>query len=222
MACVRAPVLPRFQAPSAEGFKWDSVRPSTAASPLPINHAIGRNAICVHFAKRGGFEIVGVYKEKASGAKTDRIERKKVMALAQAREIDAILVTELSRWGRSTIDLMQTLKSLQAWDVSVLAVSGLQFDLSTPHGKMIASVMAALAEFERDLIRERIKSGIAAAKARGKRLGRQPGQRPSDRKATKVLKLAEAGLSYRLIGRHVGLSKNTVGAILQRARAASQ
>src|SRR5260370_13793854 len=87
---------------------------------------------------------------------------------------------------------------------------------------MIGSVMAALAEFERDLIRERIKSGIAAAKARGKRLGRQPGQRPSDRKAKKVLKLAEAGLSYRLIGRHVGLSKNTVGAILQRARAANQ
>ncbi|HKM74153.1 MAG TPA: recombinase family protein, partial [Stellaceae bacterium] len=135
------------------------------------------------FAKRSGFEIVGVYKEKASGAKTDRIERKKVMALAQAREIDAILVTELSRWGRSTIDLVQTLQSLQAWDVSVFAVTGLQFDLSTPHGKMIASVMAALAEFERDLIRERIKSGIAAAKARGKRLGRQPGQRPSDRKA---------------------------------------
>jgi putative DNA-invertase from lambdoid prophage Rac len=173
------------------------------------------------FAKRSGFEIVGVYKEKASGAKTDRIERKKVMALAQAREIDVILVTELSRWGRSTIDLVQSLQSLQAWDVSVLAVSGLQFDLSTPHGKMIASVMAALAEFERDLFRERIKSGIAAVKARGKRLGRQPRQRPSDRKA-KVLKLAEAGLSYRLIGRHVGRSKNTVGAILQRARAANQ
>jgi putative DNA-invertase from lambdoid prophage Rac len=174
------------------------------------------------FAQRGGFEIVGVYKEKASGAKADRIERKKVMALAQAREIVAILVTELSRSGRSIIDLVRTLQSLQAWDVSVLAISGLQFDLSTPHGKMLAPVMAALAEFERDLIRERIKSGIAAAKARGKRLGRQPGQRPSDRKATKVLKLAEAGPSYRLIGRHVGLSNNTVGAILQRARAANQ
>jgi len=94
--------------------------------------------------------------------KADPIERKKVMALVQAREIDAILVTELSRWGRSTIDPVQT---LQAWDVSVLAISGLQFDLSTAHGKMIASVMAALAEFERDLIRKRIKSGIAAAKA---------------------------------------------------------
>ena len=49
--------------------------------------------------------------------------------------IDAILVTELSRLGRSTIDLVQTLQSLQACDVSVLAISGLQFDLSTPHGK---------------------------------------------------------------------------------------
>jgi putative DNA-invertase from lambdoid prophage Rac len=170
------------------------------------------------FAKRCGFDIVGIHKEKGSGAKTDRNERKKVMALAQSREIDAILVTELSRWGRSTIDLVQSLQSLQAWDVSVLAISGLQFDLSTPHGKMIASVMAALAEFERDLIREHIKSGIAAAKARGKQLGRQPGQRPSDRKAARVIKLVEQGLSYRLIARQVGLSKNTVGAIVQRAR----
>ena len=99
------------------------------------------------------------------------------MALAQAREIDAIVVTELSRWGRSTIDLVETLQALQAWHASVLAVSGLQFDLSTPHGKMIASVMASLAEFERDLIRDRVTSGLAnakaKAKARGKKFGRQ-------------------------------------------------
>jgi predicted site-specific integrase-resolvase len=53
------------------------------------------------FAKRAGHRIVGVYKETASGTKNDRVERKKVMALAEAREIDVILVTELSRWGRS-------------------------------------------------------------------------------------------------------------------------
>ena len=174
----------------------------------------------IAFAERGGFEVVAVFKENASGAKNDRVERTKVMALAQARAVDAILVTELSRWGRNTIDLVQTLQSLQAWDVSVLAISGLQFDLSTPHGKMIASVMAALAEFERDLIRDRVKSGIAAAKARGKKLGRQTGQRPSDRKADKVIQLSEGGLSYRLIGRQVGLSKNTVGDIVKRNRAA--
>jgi putative DNA-invertase from lambdoid prophage Rac len=170
------------------------------------------------FAERGGFEIVAVHKETGSGAMVDRVERRKIMALAQARKIDAIVVTELSRWGRSTIDLVETLQALQAWDVSVLAVSGLQFDLSTPHGKMIASVMAALAEFEHDLIRDRVTSGLANAKARGKKLGRQVGQRPSDKKAARVAELSGEGLSLRLIGRQVGLSKNTVGAILRRRR----
>ena len=55
------------------------------------------------FAARAGYEVSGVFKETGSGAKLDRVERKKVMALAQRREIDAVLVTELSRWGRSTL-----------------------------------------------------------------------------------------------------------------------
>jgi DNA invertase Pin-like site-specific DNA recombinase len=76
--------------------------------------------------------------------------------------------------------------------------------------------MVALAEFERDLIRERVKSGLAAAKARGIRLGRQHGQRPSDNKAKKVLGLHAEGLSYRLIARNLGLSKNTVMDIVRR------
>ena len=68
---------------------------------------------------------------------------------------------------------------------------------------------------ERDLIRERVKSGLSAAKARGM-LGRQVGRRPSDKKAKKVLQLHGEGLSYRLIGRNVGLSKNTVMDIIRR------
>ncbi len=79
------------------------------------------------YAKRAGFEIRSVFKETASGIKDDRVQRKKVMALAQAREIDAILVTELTRWGRSTIDLMQTIQDLQTWNVSVIAQTGFQF-----------------------------------------------------------------------------------------------
>jgi putative DNA-invertase from lambdoid prophage Rac len=55
------------------------------------------------------------------GAKNDRVERKKVMALAQARRIDAILLTEVSRWGRSTQDLVQTLDDLHGWKVNMLA-----------------------------------------------------------------------------------------------------
>src|SRR4029077_15224257 len=168
------------------------------------------------FAKRAGHRIVAVFKETASGVKNDRVERKKVMALAQAREIEAILVTELSRWGRSTQDLAQTLDDLHSWKVSVLAQTGLSFDLSTASGKLMRTIMAGLAEFERDLIRERVKSGLATAKAKGVALGRQLGQRPSDKKAKKVLTLHEEGLSYRLIGRNLGLSKNTVMEIVNR------
>jgi len=174
------------------------------------------------FAARAGYDVVGVFKETGSGAKTDRIERKKVMSLAQARQIDVVLVTELSRWGRSTLDLLHTLKELEARRVSVIAMSGLAFDLTTPHGRMLATIIAGIADFERELIQERIHSGIAAAKARGRRLGRQKGQRPkSDRLAPRVLALVEKGRSYRLIGREVGLSKNTVAGIVKRAPSAS-
>ena len=142
------------------------------------------------YADRAGFEVVEIRREISSGTKDQRSERKKIMALAQDRRIDAILVTELTRWGRSTTDLVQTLQILQAWNVSLIAQTGLQFDLSTPQGKLIASMMAALAEFERDLLRERVRSGIAAAKARGKTFGRRPGHRPkADRLAPKVLRL---------------------------------
>jgi putative DNA-invertase from lambdoid prophage Rac len=171
------------------------------------------------FAARAGYEVVGTFRETASGARADRAERRKVMALAQRREIDAVLVTELSRWGRSTLDLLHTLQELEAQRVSVIAMSGLAFDLSTPHGRMLATVVAGIAEFERELVRERVRSGMAAAKARGKRLGRQPGQRPkSDRLAPKVLALVAQGRSYRLIGRELGLSKNTVADIVKRSR----
>ena len=172
------------------------------------------------FAGRAGYEVVSVFKETGSGVRLDRTERRKVMVLAQARRIDAVLVTELSRWGRSTLDLLHTLKELEAHRVSVIAINGLAFDLTTPHGRMMATIIAGIADFERELIQERIRSGIAAAKARGKRLGRQPGQRPkSDRLASKVMALVAIGRSYRLIGREVGLSKNTVVDIVKRHRA---
>ena len=174
------------------------------------------------FAARAGYEVVGVFKETGSGAKLDRAERRKVMALAQRRDIDAVLVTELSRWGRSTLDLLHTLKELETWRVSVIAMNGLVFDLATPHGRMMATILAGIAEFERELIQERIRSGIAAAKARGKRLGRQLGQRPkSDRLAPKVLALIAEGRSYRRIAREIGLSKNTVLEIAKRNRVSS-
>jgi putative DNA-invertase from lambdoid prophage Rac len=197
-------------------FNWDSASPSIAVSRPPTSPVPARNGTSRRL--RSGYDVVGTFKETGSGVKLDRAERRKVMALAQVRQIDAVLVAELSRWGRSTTDLLATLKELEARRVSVIALNGMAFDLSTPHGRMIATVLAGIAEFERELIQERIRSGIAAAIARGKRLGRQLGQRPkSDRLTPKVLALVERGRSYRLIGREVGLSKNTVAEIVKRS-----
>ena len=172
-------------------------------------------------SERAGYEVVGVYKETLSGIRRARgkqpVERARVMALAQRREIDAVLVTELTRWGRSTQDLMSTHGDLASWDASLIAQTGLTFDLSTPQGRLVASLMASLAEFEHDLLRERVRSGIAAAKARGQRFGRQKGYRPSDEHAPEVLRLAdEEGLSQRAIAARLGLSKTTVNGILRR------
>ena len=151
--------------------------------------------------------------------KLDRAERQKVMALARAPQIDAVLVTEFSRWGRSTLDLLHTLEELETKRISVIALNGMTFDLSTSSGRMMATIIAGIATFERELIQERIRSGMAAAKARGQKLGRQQGQRPkSDRLAPKVLALVAQKRSYRLIGRELGLSKNTVAAIVKRHR----
>ena len=171
------------------------------------------------FAERGGYDVVGVFKETASGASANRVARNRALDLAQARQIDAILVSELSRWGRSTQDLLDTLNRLAGWKVSVVAMSGMTFEVETPHGRMMATMLAGIAQFERDLLSERVKSGLAAARARGKKLGRQPGQRPkSDKLAPKVVQAVEDGRSYRWIARDLGISKNTVLDIMKRRR----
>jgi DNA invertase Pin-like site-specific DNA recombinase len=175
------------------------------------------------YAERANLEVVGVFKETLWGIRKAKgkqpVQRKRVMELAQRRGIDAVLVTEMTRWGRSTQDLMDTLGQLASWDVSLIAQTGLTFDLSTPQGKLIANLMASLAEFEHDLLRERVRSGVTAAKARGQRFGRRPGYRPSDRHAPEVIRLSEEErLSQREIAKRLGLSKTTVNEILKRRR----
>ena len=169
------------------------------------------------FAKRGHYDVVSIFRETASGNRADRIERAKVIALAHDRQIEVVLVTELTRWGRSTTDLLASLQELEACGVSVIAQTGLQFDLKSPQGKLFSSLMAALAEFERDLLRERVRSGIAAARGRGVKFGRQPGVRvKADRYTDRVVCLRAQGQSYRGIAQVLRLSKNTVMEIIQR------
>ena len=172
------------------------------------------------FAERTGYEVIATLEEKASGAKNDRAERAKILKMAQARLIDVILVTELSRWGRSTQDLISTLQELQARNVSIVAANGMQMDLSTPSGKLMATLLAGIAEFERELIQERVKSGIASAKARGKKIGRQQGDNyKSGKKESKIEQLHSEGMSVREIAKETGLGKTTVAETIKRLKA---
>jgi putative DNA-invertase from lambdoid prophage Rac len=173
------------------------------------------------FAEKVGYQVVATFTESASGAKNDRKTRIAVMKLAQKRDIDAILVTELTRWGRSTIDLLTTLQDLASWQVSIIAQTGFQFDLSSAQGKLLAGIMASLAEFERDLLKERVKSGLAAAKAKGKKLGRPEGFNPSDKYAEKVLKHIADGRPYRWIAHELQISTTTIQAIVRRNKKAA-
>jgi putative DNA-invertase from lambdoid prophage Rac len=161
------------------------------------------------YAERLGYDVVGIWSEFGSGVKLDRVKRKEIMAIARKGKIDAVLVTELTRWGRSTIDLINTLNDLHSWKVSLIAQTGMQFDLSTPAGNLMLTIMAGLAEFERSLIQERIKSGVALARSKGKVFGRKPGSK-ADKYRNDIKLLNEEGKSIRVIATRLGLDKGMV------------
>ena len=113
--------------------------------------------------------------------------------------------------GWSTQDPLTTLHLLAGWKVSVVAMNGMTFELNTPHDWMMATILARITQFERDLIIGRAKSGLGTAKARGTKLGRQSGQRPkSDKFAPKVHNAIDERRRYRWIARNLGISKNNL------------
>ncbi|NTF31829.1 recombinase family protein [Rhizobium skierniewicense] len=127
------------------------------------------------------------------------------------RHVAKAAISELSRWGRSTIDLLETLRELQYWKISVITIDSMAFDSSYRHGGMLATVLPEIAEFKRDLISQRFKSGLASENARGKKLGRLIGNRPKlDRLEPKVMELISDRRCYRWISRDLGISENTV------------
>jgi putative DNA-invertase from lambdoid prophage Rac len=158
------------------------------------------------FAGNRKDQVIAVFCEKASGTKNNRVERDKVITLARQRKIDAILVTEMSRWGRNTVDLLQTIQQLADWKVSVIALSGaLNFDMATAQGKLMVTLLSGFAEFERNLIVERVKSGLAHARSKGKILGRR-----SKASHYEIISSLAAGKSIRATALELGVSKTTV------------
>ena len=161
------------------------------------------------YANRAGFDIVSVFAETGTGAKNDRVERNKVIELARKRLIDLVLVSELSRWGRSTPDLRTTIEDLAAKGVALRALNGPDLDISKAQGKLLLNVLSAISEFERDLLSERIKSGIAHALSKGTKSGMAIG-RPAFDRSVPVRRLLAEGMSVRRVAAELGISKTTV------------
>jgi DNA invertase Pin-like site-specific DNA recombinase len=159
--------------------------------------------------QRDALEAAGcerIFEDKASGAKTERPQL--AAALEYLREGDTLVVWRLDRLGRSLPHLIET--------VNGLAERGIQFrslhdsiDTSNASGRLIFHIMGALAEFERDLIRERTRAGLAAARARGRKGGRKSVM--TAHKLATAKQLAEAGdMTMAEVADTVGVSRATL------------
>ncbi len=145
-----------------------------------------------------------------SGSKDSRPALNKLMADARKRRFDTVLVARFDRFARSTRHLVLALEEFNALGVDFISLSE-SVDTSTPMGKMVYTVIAAVAELERSLIRERVVMGLQRAKAQGKRLGRPSGTKANVRK---IQKLKSQGLSIRRIASEMNISKSTISRLL--------
>jgi DNA invertase Pin-like site-specific DNA recombinase len=124
-----------------------------------------------------------VFRETASGAKTDRLQLRR--ALAKLDTDDVLVVTRLDRLARSTRDLLNTLAAIAAKGATFRSLGDAWADTTTAHGRLILTVLGGLAEFERELIRARTGEGRARAVANGVKLGRKPTLTPHQRQEAK-------------------------------------
>ena len=140
---------------------------------------------------------------------------KNLMADARLRKIAAVVVWDYSRFARSLRQLVDAMDSFRGWDVSFISLRE-GIDTETANGRLIFGIFASLAEFERELTRERILLGLKRARARG----RVPGPKRNPVDLPRLHQEAARGLSLRRLGGAFGVSKDTVRALLQRPAAA--
>src|SRR5258706_13552041 len=126
------------------------------------------------YCQRRGFTITGEYVDiGVSGSKDSRPQLNRLLAAAHRRQCDAVLVWKLDRFGRSMKHLVNSLAEFESLGVAFISLKE-SLDLTTPAGRLMFGIISAMAEFERDLIRERVRAGISNRRAKGFRVGRKP------------------------------------------------
>jgi len=153
-----------------------------------------------------------VFRETASGAKSDR--RELARALRAVGDGDTLLVTRLDRLARSTRDLLNTLDTIAKAGAGFRSLADAWADTTTPHGRLMLTVLGGLAEFERDLIRARTGEGRERAKARGVHMGRPPALTRHQRREA-LDALASGAATQADLARRFNVSQSTISRLVQ-------
>lgn len=156
------------------------------------------------FCQRRGWTVAEYVDEGVSGSKEKRPALDRLMADAYKRKFDAVVVWRFDRFARSVSHLLRALETFNALGIAFVSLSE-QMDTTTPTGKMIFTVLGAVAELERSLIVERVRAGLRNARAKGKRLGRP--RIVVD--AARIASLRASGASWRTVAREVGINTAT-------------
>jgi DNA invertase Pin-like site-specific DNA recombinase len=152
-----------------------------------------------------------IFRETASGAKTDRAQLRRVLDQLDAG--DVLMVTRLDRLARSTRDLLNTLATIAGKKAGFRSLGDTWADTTTAHGRLMLTVLGGLAEFERELIRVRTGEGRARAVARGVKMGRKP--KLTTHQRYEAIKRRDQGEPVREIGRSYNVSHSTISRLSQ-------
>lgn len=157
------------------------------------------------YCNRRGWDIEGEYVDAGvSGAKEHRPQLDALLVVCRKRRVDAVVVYRYDRFARSLRQLVNALEEFRSLGIEFISLHE-GVDTSTPNGRLVFGIFASIAEFERELIRDRVKSGIAAAKSRGRKLGRPR----VNVDAAGIAALRDSGASWSTIARQLRLSAGT-------------
>jgi DNA invertase Pin-like site-specific DNA recombinase len=162
------------------------------------------------FCDRRGWHLADTYSDVMTGAKDKRPALDRLMADARRGKFQVVAVWRFDRFARSTSHLLRALEEFAALGIDFVSVTE-AIDTSTPAGRMAFTVLGAVAELERSIIRERVVAGQRAAKKRGVKFGRPTVAVD----AVRVRRLRDGGLSWRAIAAETGVAKDTLRRSMQ-------
>jgi DNA invertase Pin-like site-specific DNA recombinase len=181
------------------------------------SHASQLREVRAYVRRRWPKAEVAEYLDKASGARFSREALDSLMTQVRRGRVDVVVVYKLDRLGRSLQHLAQLIGEFETHGTALIATSqGIDTSESNPAGRLQMHVLAAVAEFERSVIRERINAGLAAARERGTKLGRP---RTLDQHVVAVSRLRRKGLSGRKIAAKLNIREGSIFALLKKVRA---